>query len=166
MLHLVNKYMDIYRANPDDLASKARAEKYAKIIAKTIINSSGDSSSFGQNAFFYDPAEGLLCAVISLLAEYLPPEKQIDGTVQDCRHIISVFKLVQDLLEPSKDKRRSQFQILMNQLPPEHKAKWFAGTALNSAEQAMMSVLSHRGVAAEFVPRYGNGAGLVLRHGN
>ncbi|MGE4485845.1 MAG: VirD4-like conjugal transfer protein, CD1115 family [Oscillospiraceae bacterium] len=142
MLHLVNKYMDIYRANPDDLASKARAEKYAKIIAKTIINSSGDSSSYGQNAFFYDAAEGLLCAVILLVAEYLPPEKQPDGTEQDCRHIISVFKLVQDLLEPSKDKRRSQFQILMNQLPPEHKAKWFAGAALNSAEQAMMSVLS------------------------
>lgn len=142
MLHLVNKYMDIYRANPDDLASKARAEKYAKIIAKTIINSSGDSSSYGQNAFFYDAAEGLLCAVILLVAEYLPPEKQPDGTEHDCRHIISVFKLVQDLLEPSKDKRRSQFQILMNQLPPEHKAKWFAGAALNSAEQAMMSVLS------------------------
>ena len=142
MLHLVNKYMDIYRANPYDLASKARAEKYAKIIAKTIINSSGDSSSYGQNAFFYDAAEGLLCAVILLVAEYLPPEKQMDGTVQDCRHIISVFKLVQDLLEPSKDKRRSQFQILMNELPPEHKAKWFAGAALNSAEQAMMSVLS------------------------
>ncbi|NCC68765.1 MAG: type IV secretory system conjugative DNA transfer family protein, partial [Clostridia bacterium] len=142
MLHLVNKYMDIYRANPDDLASKARAEKYAKIIAKTIINSSGDSSSYGQNAFFYDAAEGLLCAVILLVAEYLPPEKQPDGTEHDCRHIISVFKLVQELLEPSKDKRRSQFQILMNQLPPEHKAKWFAGAALNSAEQAMMSVLS------------------------
>ncbi len=142
MLHLVNKYMDIYRANPDDLASKARAEKYAKIISKTIINSSGDSSSYGQNAFFYDAAEGLLCAVILLVAEYLSPEKQTDGTTQDCRHIISVFKLVQDLLEPSKDKRRSQFQILMNQLPPEHKAKWFAGAALNSAEQAMMSVLS------------------------
>lgn len=142
MLHLVNKFMDIYRENPDDLASKARAEKYAKIIAKTIINSSGDSSSYGQNAFFYDAAEGLLCAVILLVAEYLPPEKQTDGTEQDCRHIISVFKLVQDLLEPSKDKRRSQFQILMNQLPPEHKARWFAGAALNSAEQAMMSVLS------------------------
>ena len=88
MLHLVNKYMDIYRANPDDLASKARAEKYAKIIAKTIINSSGDSSSYGQNAFFYDAAEGLLCAVILLVAEYLPPKKQIDGTVQDCRHTL------------------------------------------------------------------------------
>ena len=30
----------------------------------------------------------------------------------------------------------------MNKLPPEHKAKWFAGAALNSSEQAMASVMS------------------------
>ena len=30
----------------------------------------------------------------------------------------------------------------MDKLPPEHKARWFAGAALNSAEQAMASVLS------------------------
>jgi type IV secretion system protein VirD4 len=52
LLHLVNKYMDLYAAEPDNLALKAKAEKYAKIIAKTVVNSSGDSSSYGQNAFF------------------------------------------------------------------------------------------------------------------
>lgn len=52
LLHLVNKYMDEYRANEHDLAAKAKAEKYAKIISKTIINSSGDSANYGQNAFF------------------------------------------------------------------------------------------------------------------
>lgn len=142
MLHLVNTYMDEYRKHPDNLTAKAKAEKYAKIISKTIVNASGDSASYGQNAFFYDAAEGLLTSVILLVAEYLPPEKQEDGTVKDCRHIISVFKLVQDLLEPSGVRGKSRFQLLMNQLPPEHKAKWFAGAALNSAEQAMMSVLS------------------------
>ena len=30
----------------------------------------------------------------------------------------------------------------MDKLPPTHKAKWFAGAALNSADQAMASVLS------------------------
>ena len=30
----------------------------------------------------------------------------------------------------------------MDKLPPIHKAKWFAGAALNSADQAMASVLS------------------------
>ena len=32
LLHLVNKYMDLYQANPDTLVFKAKAEKYAKII--------------------------------------------------------------------------------------------------------------------------------------
>lgn len=61
ILLLVNRYME----NPDNLVLKAKAEKYAKITAKTIISSSGeDSASYGQNAFFYDAAEGLLTSVI------------------------------------------------------------------------------------------------------
>ncbi len=36
LLHLVNKYMDLWKAHPDNLAYKAKAEKYAKIISKTI----------------------------------------------------------------------------------------------------------------------------------
>ena len=139
LLHLVNKYMDAYRADERNLAAKAKAEKYAKIISKTIINSSGDSANYGQNAFFYDAAEGLLTSVILLLAEFLPPD---DEHPEERRHIISVFKMVQELLEPSRVKGRSQFQLLMAKLPAEHKAKWFAGAALNSAEQAMASVMS------------------------
>ncbi len=134
MLHLVNKYMDAYIADPENLSFKARAEKYAKIIAKTIINPGGaDAAAYGQNAFFYDAAEGLLTSVILLVAEYCPPSK---------RHIISVFKLIQDLLAPSGVKGKNQFQLLIEKLPPEHKARWFAGAAVNSAEQAMQSVLS------------------------
>lgn len=134
ILTLVNKYMDEYLVNPKNLAAKAKAEKYAKITAKTIICSDGaQASSYGQNAFFYDAAEGLLASVILLIAEFCPPEK---------RHIISVFKLIQDLLAPSPVKNRSLFQLLMDKLPPTHKARWFAGAALNSADQAMASVLS------------------------
>jgi type IV secretion system protein VirD4 len=139
LLHLVNRYMDIYRREPENLSARAKAEKYAKIISKTIINSSGDSANYGQNAFFYDSAEGLLTAVILLLAEYMPPSDE-DHTER--RHIISVFKMVQELLAPSRIKGKNQFQLLMDKLPPEHKAKWFTGSALNSAEQAMASVMS------------------------
>jgi len=139
MLHLVNRYMDIYRKDENNLAAKAKAEKYAKIISKTIINSSGNSAAFGQNAFFYDAAEGLLTSVILLLAEYLPPT---EDDPRERRHIISVFKMVQELLAPSRIKGKNQFQLLMDKLPPDHKARWFAGAALNSAEQAMASVMS------------------------
>ena len=133
MLHLVNKYMDEWIKDPADLSSKAKAEKYAKITAKTIIMAGGDASSFGQNAFFYDAAEGLLTAAILLVAEFAGSEE---------RHVVSVFKLIQDLLAPSPVKGKNQFQLLMEKLPPEHKARWFAGAALNAAEQAMQSVLS------------------------
>jgi len=139
LLTLVNRYMDIARKDPKNLAARAKAEKYAKILAKTIVNPDGDDSNRGQNAFFYDAAEGLLTSVILMLAEFLPPDKEHP---QERRHIVSVFKLVQDLLEPSKVKGKSHFQLLMGKLPPDHKARWFAGAALNSAEQAMASVMS------------------------
>jgi len=54
----------------------------------------------------------------------------------------TVLKLMNRLLAPSKVKGKSQFQLLMDKLPSDHKARWFAGAALNSAEQAMASVLS------------------------
>ena len=139
LLTLVNRYMDITRKDPKNLAARAKAEKYAKILAKTIVNPDGDDSNRGQNAFFYDAAEGLLTSVILMLAEFLPPDEEHP---QERRHIVSVFKLVQDLLEPSKVKGKSHFQLLMGKLPPDHKARWFAGAALNSAEQAMASVMS------------------------
>lgn len=142
LLNLVNRYMDIYKAEPDNLPAKAKAEKYAKILAKTLINTSGgDSAQYGQNAYFYDSAEGLLTAMLMLVAEYLPTEDE-DGNPIEQRHIVSVFKLVQELLAPSQVKGKNQFQLLLEKLPSDHKAKWFAGSALNTAEQAMASVIS------------------------
>ena len=133
LLHLVNKYMDLYLDNPEQLVYKAKAEKYAKIIAKTIILSGSGTTDFGQNAYFYDAAEGLLTATILLIAEYCEPEE---------RHIVSVFKVIQELLAPSNSRGKNQFQMLMSLLPDDHKAKWFAGAALNTSEQAMSSVMS------------------------
>lgn len=70
ILHLVNKYMDIYLSDKTNLSAKAKSEKYAKITAKTIINIGGGASeSGGVNAYFYDAAEGLLASVILLLAD-------------------------------------------------------------------------------------------------
>ena len=133
LLHLVNKYMDLYRDFPEELAFKAKAEKYAKIISKTIILSGMDAASFGQNAYFYDAAEGILTATILLVAEFCEP---------DTRHIVSVFKIIQELLAPTKQKGKNQFHLLMEKLPNDHKAKWFAGSALNTGEQSMASVMS------------------------
>ena len=92
LLYLVNKYMDLWKENEDEISYKAKAEKYAKITSKTIISSGSDTSSYGQNAYFYDAAEGLLTASILLVSEFCPK-----GT----RHIITVFKIIQELLKLS-----------------------------------------------------------------
>ena len=137
-LTLMNHYMDIARKHPENLAARARAEKYAKILAKTIISPDGDASQYGDNAYFYDSAEGLLTAVVLLLAEFVPPK---DGEPEK-RHIVSAFKLVQDLLAMPSSRGRNGFQLLVDILPPEHKARWLAGAALTAADQAMASVMS------------------------
>ena len=139
LLTLINHYMDVCRKNPANLAARAKSEKYAKILSKTIINPDGEN--FAQNQYFYDAAEGVLTAVTLLLAEYLPPRK-IGGALQERRHIVSVFKLMQELLAPSILPGKNEFQFLMDRLPEEHKARWFSGSALTAAEQSMASVMS------------------------
>ena len=132
LLHLVNRYMDDYLADPSDLSSKAKAEKYAKIIAKTIVMAGENASDLGQNAYFYEAAEGVLTAGILLVAELCKPKE---------RHIVTVFKVIQELLAPSGAKGKNAFQQLIRFLPEAHKARWFAGSALNSSEQSMASVM-------------------------
>jgi len=130
MLHLVNRYMDLYKADPSDIPSKARAEKYAKMIAETII---GDTSHMGQNSFFYEAAKGLLTSAVLVVAEFAEPEE---------RHIISVYKIVQDMLAPSPAKGKNYFKYLMEKLPDAHKANWYSGAAINASTEGTASVLS------------------------
>lgn len=137
LLTLINRYMDKASADENNLAARAKAEKYAKILAKTIISPNADTD-YGQNSYFYDAAEGLLTSVILLLAEFFPPT---DG-YGERRHIVSVFNLVQELLEPSRLPGKSNFKLMMEMLPEDHKARWAAKSALTAADQAMASVMS------------------------
>ena len=99
MLYLVNKYMDKYLRDKSNISARSKAEKYAKITAKTIIYAGESSANFGQNAYFYEAAEGLVAAVILLLAEF--------GERKE-RHVASVFKLIQELLQPEGKQSRGQ----------------------------------------------------------
>lgn len=98
LLHLVNKYTDLYEQNPQELAYKAKAEKYTKIISKTIILSGMESASFGQNAYFYDAAEGILTATILLVAEFCAPQK---------RHIVLSLRSYRNCWRPPQRKART-----------------------------------------------------------
>ena len=136
LMTLVNRYMDVAREHPDNLAARANAEKYAKILAKTIVNPGGDEQDRGQNSYFYDAAEGVLATVIMTLSEFIPP----DSAGHDKRHIMSVFKLVKELMAPMG--KKNGFQVLIDILPDTHKAGWMATAATGSSEQGMASVMS------------------------
>ena len=82
----------------------------------------------------YKPGTRIL--LLHMGSDPRPVPDNSKGTV-----IVSVFKLIQDLLGPGAQ-GKNQFQILMSNLPEEHKARWFAGAALNTSEQAMASVMS------------------------
>ena len=140
LMTLINHYMDLARNQEDNSSCKARAENYAKILAKTLINNgSSEPPQYGQNAYFYEAAEGVLASILLLLAEYLPPEKG----QPDVRHIVSVFQLIQDLLAPDPHhKGKNGFQLLMNMLPERHQAKRLATSAVGASEQSMASVIS------------------------
>jgi len=132
IMGMVNMYMDLSKRCPGNLSYRSKAEKYAKIIAKTIISPS-EKTEFGANSFFYDSAEGLLTSSILLVSEFCPDEY---------RHIVSVYKIIQDMMNGSDKKKSSEFQSLMKLLPENHKARWFAGAALNASDQGMAAVLS------------------------
>ena len=136
LLTLINRYMDIAREHPDNLAARAKAEKYAKILAKTIVNPGGDEQDRGQNSYFYDAAEGVLATVIMTLSEFIPP----GNAGHDKRHIMSVFKLVKELMAPMG--KKNGFQVLIDSLPDTHKAGWMASAATSSSDQGMASVMS------------------------
>lgn len=116
-INQINRYEVAHTSVTPFLFGNFILKASVKEYNKTIVNPDGDDSNRGQNAFFYDAAEGLLTSVILMLAEFLPPDEEHP---QERRHIVSVFKLVQDLLEPSKLKGKSHFQLLMGKLPPDH----------------------------------------------
>jgi len=132
LMTLVNRYMDVAREHPDNLAARANAEKYAKILAKTIVNPGGDEQDRGQNSYFYDAAEGVLATVIMTLSEFIPP----DSAGHDKRH----FKLMKELMAPMG--KKNGFQVLVDSLPDTHKAGWMATAATGSSDQGMASVMS------------------------
>lgn len=98
LLHLVKKYMDEHKNNPLNISAKAKSERYAKIVADSIIAADGDK--YGANTYFYDAAKGLIAALILIIAEY--------GNDKEC-HIVSVLKLMIELLE-AKPQKKSQLK--------------------------------------------------------
>ena len=108
-----NKFMDEYlKADPKNLPAKAKAEKYAKILAKTLINTDrGQLPTTDRTPTSYDAAEGLLASMPCWCG--IPAHRGCGSQTIEERHIVSVFGLVQELLAPSGVKGKNQFQLLL-----------------------------------------------------
>lgn len=141
-LTLVNKYIDLWKSD-GNITHKSRAERYAKSLARQIIRTKGFDGG-GQNAYFYDSAEGVVAAAILMVAQYCKGSE---------RHIVSVFKLLLELLQESKSQAapqengkkapaKTRLTEILELLPDDDKIKWFAGSAPQKYGQQFLSVMT------------------------
>ena len=137
LLTLINRYMDT-SFHEHSIEAYGKAENLASILAHSIIAPKGDEDR-GQNDYFYKAAEGVVASVILLLAEFLPPDSKHPT---ERRHLVSVFILIQQLLAPSGVRGKIYFKQLMDMLPPHHRARNLASSALESSDQATASAMS------------------------
>ncbi len=137
-MYLVNKYIDRYKIT-GELADLAMAESYAKNIANNIIHMEGFKNA-GQNQFFYTSAEGVIAGVTLLVADFCPPKE---------RHIVSVFKVIRQLMEviPSSVTGKNPvpklyLSELYSLLPDDHTAKDLLAPTATSEFKTIASVMS------------------------
>lgn len=92
LLNNVNRNMDVYlkgTSEKERLISYGKAERYAKILAQSIVHNLDVSTTNDTAAYFNETAQGLLTGIILLVSQYACKQEQ--------RHIISVFNLIIDL---------------------------------------------------------------------
>ena len=132
LISLVNKYMDSFKRT-GSVDDKARAEKQARMVAKSIITGGVDMANMGANSFFYEASESLLTSAIMILSEYGD-----EGT----RHISSAHKMIDAVTVKEEKGKPNLYYKMLSALPPYHKAAMLAGSAVNSAEQTTASIVS------------------------
>lgn len=137
LMTLINRYIDT-SFHEHSIEAYGKAENLASILAHSIIAPKGDEDR-GQNDYFYKAAEGVVASVILLLAEFLSPDSKHPT---ERRHLVSVFILIQQLLAPSGVRGKTYFKQLMDMLPPHHRARNLASSALESSDQATASAMS------------------------
>lgn len=137
-LYLVNKYMDKYKSS-GQLSDIAMAEGYAKTIADNIIHMDGFKNA-GQNQFFYTSAEGVIAGITLLISEFCEPKE---------RHIVSVFKVIQQLMEVIPESVKGKNPIprlylseLYSLLPNNHTAKDLLAPTATSEFKTIASIMS------------------------
>jgi type IV secretion system protein VirD4 len=142
LMNNVNLSMDksLAAANAETrILEQAKAEKYAKVLASSIVrNTSVSAASTNEStSYFNETSEGLLTAIILLVSEF--------GRGSE-RHIVSVFRLIIELNglseESTETLQKNRLEELFNILPEEHRARLFAGPSSKADVRTSMNIFS------------------------
>lgn len=141
LMHNINVALDRYKESTkkkDKLYYYARAEKYAKILADSIVENLDTNNKSDASAYFDETAKGLITSLILLVSEYGEPGE---------RHIISVFKLIIELngLDESSNLgeglQRSKMEQLLNVIDNDRLIN-YAGSSIKADVRTSMNIYS------------------------
>lgn len=144
LMHNVNVHMDKSKAadnREDEILEQAQAEKFAKLLADSIVKNTGASSSSTSESseYFDETSKGLLTAIILMVSEYGRGEE---------RHIMLVFRLIVELNGLSEGStetlQKNRLESLMEVLPEKHRAKLFAGASTKADIRTSMNIFFSR----------------------
>ena len=142
LMNNVNEHMDKSKAassREEQILEQAKAEKFAKLLAGSIVKntSTSASSSSESSEYFNQTSEGLMTAIILLVSEY--------GRGAE-RHVVSVFRLIIDLNGLSEGStealQKNRLEQLFETLPENHRAKLFAGASTKADVRTSMNIFS------------------------
>lgn len=139
LMYTINVELDKYKAAQDEsekILHYAKAERYAKTLAASIVENVGTTSKSDSGQFFNETSKGLITALILLVAEY--------GSEGE-RHIISVFKLLIELnglTDDSDDSHQSnRLEELLKHVDNDRIMN-FAGPSLKADVRTSMNIFS------------------------
>ena len=140
LLNNVNRHMDRYslaETEEERLACYGKAERYAKILAQSIVYSISADSTSDTSAYFNETAQGLLTGIILLVSQYAARQEQ--------RNILSVFSLIIDLNGVVQDgsgaSQTNKLQELMGHIDND-RIKSHVGAAMSADFRTSMNIFS------------------------
>jgi type IV secretion system protein VirD4 len=122
--------------NITQIEYRAKAQRYAKILAKQIINIIQKNTSAGANEFFYKASEGIITTIILLIAQYADDDE---------RHIVSVLKVMLELMETDNDEeelKKTRLYYIIGLLDEKDKTAWYAAAGAKADAKVALSVFA------------------------
>lgn len=135
----INRYMDIYlhsESEQEKVIAYARAERYSKILAESIVDNMEGTSRSEAGQYFTETAKGLITGIVLLVSQY-GEEGQ--------RHIISVFKLIIELngltADSTPERQTSKLAKLLQHIDNDRIVN-YVGPVMSADVRQSMNVFS------------------------